>query len=558
LVVLPTGTGKTMIAAHLPDAIPLNGKRFLFLVHLDELAYQSAEKFKECNPHFKVGIEKAELHAPPDADVIIGSVQTLGRSGSRRIDCIDPDSIRICAIDEAHRAGQGKGQYVNVLRHLKMFKGDSDCRKDALLTAWTATPNRTDNVGLEVILDRIVYQRSILDMINEGWLANVAAYRVYTQSDISKVRTQAGDFLHKDLEESVNTPERNLLIVRKYQEFGAGAPALAFTVDIQHSHDLAEMFQQEGIDAQAISGNTPKTQCRTIIDSFKGGDLPVLISCMKLSEGFNAPIATIGLMGRPTKSQLLYTQQIGRVLRPWPPPEFDTTEWDGYRKPQATILDFADNCGKHELVNLGTLFGLRPTFDLKGKTVTKTLSDIEKLEAQHPSLDLRAGNDIDEIRAFIERVDLFRSPQIPALARKYSRFCWIEQGPDQYRLSLPDRKTLILKVNHLNQCELYRSEGMTRVLLEVLPDVANGFIAGDSLVPKDCIGAVMTTARWRKDEPNKKQARALYNLNRNLRNQFRSSEDLLDFMVRQYKKGVVQFTKGGVSQQISSLIEARR
>ena len=277
LVILPCGSGKTLVAASLPTTLAMQPwESGLFLVHLDELCWQAAAKFKACNPDLIVGIEKAQYHADPSADIVISSVQTLSRSPDR-LAAIASKDIRFVFCDEAHRSVSP--QWMKVLDQLHVLKGSEHRDPTRLLCGLTATPRRHDGMALEKLFDKIVFRRSIREMIAAGYLVEPIAYRVASGENLDGVSKRMGDFAPGELERAVNTPDRNALVVKKYLEYGAGLSAIAFTVDVQHSTDLASVFQHHGLNFEAMSGNTPEKKRAELVEAHRNGSLTGLVSC---------------------------------------------------------------------------------------------------------------------------------------------------------------------------------------------------------------------------------------------------------------------------------------
>lgn len=229
LVCMATGTGKTYCAARIPDLIKhwcdKTGRkprgRHLFLANRKELVTQAADTFRKFQPELTVGIEQADRYAG-DADVVIASVDTLGRAPAgedggefnKRLRDLNPLTFDDVIVDEADLAVQHE-HFLRILRYMRVLKGaEIDIHK--LLLCITATPNRSDNVGMEKIVDKISYSYDLRDAISDGWLAPLRSFRVETSVDISKVGTRNGDFVTGELEETVNTPARNELIAQEY------------------------------------------------------------------------------------------------------------------------------------------------------------------------------------------------------------------------------------------------------------------------------------------------------------------------------------------------------
>lgn len=226
LLVLPTGTGKTVVAAKLPMVLREWKKgsprgRILFLVHRDELAFQTADTFRAFNPKMKIGIEKADSRAPYDADLIVASIQTLGpmknECPNERLASMNPSTFDAVISDEAHWGVKSIYHHA-IYKHMRVLK-ESEHRDPGILHAgFTATPNRADNIGLEVHYDKIVFNYDLRTAITDGWLTDIHPYRVETTVDISKVATQHGDFSASGLSAAINTPERNKIVAEKYLE----------------------------------------------------------------------------------------------------------------------------------------------------------------------------------------------------------------------------------------------------------------------------------------------------------------------------------------------------
>jgi len=356
LCVLSTGTGKTHIAAHLPETFRavLPGK-LLFIAHRSEILQQTINKFHECAPNLKVGLEQAEHHAPLDCDVIVACNATIGREGSTRMERFDWDTISIIVCDEAHRIlGQS---WLNILEDSGVFKEGS--RK--LLIGLTATPRRTnrrrdgqqgtlldddDLISLKSVFKKITYSFPIRKAVKSGFLVPPTGYRVSTQTNLDDVKTVGGDFQIDSLSKAVNTPARNALIVDAWKKSANGRRTAAFTCDIQHAKDLAEVFLHNGVLACPIWGSDPQREQK--LEWLNEGKVTVLCNCALLCEGWDSPSVSCVVLARPTKSSTLYAQVIGRGLRLYA------------GKTECVVLDIADNYKRCSLMNLPSLLGLNP------------------------------------------------------------------------------------------------------------------------------------------------------------------------------------------------------
>lgn len=444
-------SGKTHLFAHLPIVLEdwlaqFRQRRMLILAHREELLDQSAAQLRAINPHLMVGVEQAGRRTGPMHDVVIASVQTLAAAGGRRLDGIDPDSIRIAVVDEAHHSPAVS--YQRVLGALGVIPPDDirpikrvspaeyiqarhACQQwwtatpaDRLLLGVTATPHRSDGVGLEWSFQSITFEKSLRWMIDRQYLVQPHGLLIETSTNLDNVHTVAGDFNQGELADTVNTPERNDLTVQGWQAKAVTADGrpmktVGFTVDIQHARDLCDAFQAAGVNAAWASG-----EHREAVARFKAGQVDVLLSCNLVTEGFDYPPAACALMARPTKSHTLYMQMVGRVLR----------TFEG--KPKALILDVVDVASRHSLVTIGDLFGLPAKFDAKGKSVSEAATIVDALLKEAPGARIGDARTLEDIERRVRQIDLW-SVQKSEAVEANATMAWVEVAPSRFRLSLP-------------------------------------------------------------------------------------------------------------------------
>jgi ATP-dependent helicase IRC3 len=404
LVVMPTGTGKTVVFAGLPDRLWYVHRQMLVLVHREELVNQAVDKISHWNPLFRVDVEMAERFADPDADVIVASVPTLHRR--KRLTRFDWSTFSICVVDEAHHATADS--YKTVLQGTGFMKDDSG----KLLVGVTATPNRSDGKGLGEIFQETVFDYPIGRAVVDGFLCDLKAVRAKTDTDISSVKVQGGDFALGELAEKVNTPKRNDLIVKQWCERGAGRRTIVFCTNIKHSQDLAETFVRAGVKAAAIWGDDPDRAEK--LASHKVGELQVLCNCAVLTEGYDDPAVACILLARPTKSALLYRQMVGRGTR----------ICDG--KADCLIVDIVDASSRHELCEATDLVGLPKGSADDGESIFKAAEDaaVEK-----------AGVEI--LRKTL--VDAKLLDDCPSEIKKLTKLAWRYRKGDGYCLSVGEK-----------------------------------------------------------------------------------------------------------------------
>lgn len=325
LIVAATGVGKRLMAVD----IMRHFKRSIFIAHREELIMQAYNEIEKYWP-MHAGIIKGPVFEI-DKRIIVASVQTL----TNRLDRIDPSTFDFVAIDELHH--YASPSYLRVARHFK----------PKLLTGWTATPKRLDGLSLTNIVDKMVFQYNIRDGINDGYLAPIEAYQIRTQSDLSHVKRTAGDFNQKELSEEVDTELRNTLAAAKYKQYAKGKQAIAFCVDMDHAYHVRDKFREEGISAETVVSDTNRCPNRAeLFAGFANKEYDVLTNVNIATEGYDYNDIGCILMLRPTQSETLYTQCIGRGTR------LKSIEFiNRVGNDKCILLDFVDNTGKLSLIN---------------------------------------------------------------------------------------------------------------------------------------------------------------------------------------------------------------
>jgi superfamily II DNA or RNA helicase len=334
LISLPTGAGKTVVFGLLVKNLNCGT---LILAHREELLTQAGDKLRMIDPGLDIGILQAGEKDGLRRKICVASVQTA----VNHIPELKARDYSIMIIDEAHHSVSAS--YRRLIDGLE-FSGSSG----KLLVGVTATAFRGDKQPLGNVFEKIVYQKSIREMIYGGYLCDVRGIQVGTDVNLSHIHIRNGDFALDELETAVDTPERNKLIVDAYQKYCEGKKAVVFAVSVEHAHKIMEAFVERGISCNAVWGSQKNKTRRDILDIFLNGGYRVLSNCMILTEGFDAPDIEAILMARPTKSRGLYIQCVGRGLRLAP------------GKKECLVLDFVDVSGKHSLCNVGTLRGKQP------------------------------------------------------------------------------------------------------------------------------------------------------------------------------------------------------
>ena len=377
-VVLPTGLGKTVIFAHLVEHIvkDLGGKPMV-LVHRDELVQQAAKKILAVAPDLTVGIVKA-AQKEVMRQAIVASVQTLSRQKRRD----ELPKITHIIIDECHHAAAKS--YRDVIDH---FPG-------VQVVGFTATLARQDKLGLGDVFSEVVYTKDILFGIQNGFLCDVVGKTVTIPDlDLEEVRTRHGDYADEELALALEEAEAGQFIAKAYLEHAGTRQGVLFAPNVSTAFSFAQDMNNAGIITEVITGDTPLDERAKIYARYQSGATQVLSNCMVLTEGWDAPHASVAVIARPTSSVALYVQMVGRVLRPHP------------GKGVALVLDVVGISSKLALASVIDLAPTQVKEVREGETLVEALEREEDEEREGGGRIQKAGRSTHGLE--LAEIDLF-------------------------------------------------------------------------------------------------------------------------------------------------------
>lgn len=329
LLVLPTGTGKTITFGMLARNRIERGGRVLVLAHRGELIDQAINKLDLLG--VEAAVEKADQRARAtfEPDAVVATVQTMQR---KRLESWPRDHFDLIVTDEAHHATAAT--YRSIYRH---FSG-----ADHL--GVTATADRADEESLSKVYESVAYEMSLWGAMTAEdpgpYLCRLKFVQCDVDIDLRDIRTTAGDFNLGDLEARI-APMVETLANAIRQEVG-DRKTLVFTPDVGSAQAMASALRSLGLEAEWVSGDDRDRAGK--VAKLHSGEIQVLCNCALLTEGFDCPdIAAIALC-RPTKSRSLYAQMVGRGTRLAP------------GKPDCLLVDFNYLTAKHDLVRPVELF----------------------------------------------------------------------------------------------------------------------------------------------------------------------------------------------------------
>lgn len=482
-IVLPTGAGKTVVFSDLVRRFrndvaaagtctkATTGRRVMILAHRDELVDQAIAKLRAVMPGVNVGKVKAQERQTA-ADVMVCSVQTLAtRSGNALREVLDWQQdcgpVGLIITDECHHAAAASYQ--------KIY----DAFPKALQLGVTATMARGDGVGLGKVWEEVVYKRSILWMISKGYLTDVRTKRVDLESlDMGAVKVSKGDWASGDLGRALMDAQADTAIARAYKEHAGDRQGIVFTPTVETASFACLALNDAGIASRTISADTHPVDRRETYERYRRGELQVLVNCMVLTEGFDMPQADVAVIARPTQSAPLYTQMVGRVLRPWP------------GKREALVLDLVGASANK----------LRTLIDLEQGAV-KNVRDGESLaeavvrEEEESNRTIHRGSIAFELKA--RDVDAFAASD-HAWVSTPKGVLFINCG-GTYVFLWPSQEAGLWDV-----CTAVRGEKWKRTSYTALP-IGEAMAWGEAVSEDYAAFSTSKTARWRRSVPSPAQ-----------------------------------------------------
>lgn len=308
-VVLPTGTGKTDCIAAIAVREVAAGRRVLAVAHRDELLDQITERIRMHDPDVPIGRVQGRSNQR-NRKITVASTPTLW--GEKRRGQMTPPDVVL--YDEVHHAPSPKS--VEMLRWAGVY-GRPERSSVAKLCGFTATPIRGDKRGMGDVLQDVAFKRDIGWAVEQGFLVRPRGKVVVADHmDLNRAKVRAGDYTDSELGDMVEQDVDQ--IVCAWLEHARERLTVAFTPNVASAHALTEAFRAAGIAAETVIGTTPTTERKLIYKRLAIGEVRVLVSVMVTTEGWDCPPVSCVLQCRPTRLPGLYTQMVGRVLRPSP------------------------------------------------------------------------------------------------------------------------------------------------------------------------------------------------------------------------------------------------
>lgn len=351
LLVLPTGTGKTVVFSAIGDAILRRGGRLLILAHRAELLEQAQDKFERLTG-IRPQLEQAESTTVGSwCNAVVGSVQSFN---DKRLERFVPDDFTHIIIDEAHHTLAVS--YMRVLSHFP----------DAHILGVTATADRGDKRNLGEFFQVCAYEMSLATAIKDGWLSPIRQLTI--PLDIELAAPRSGDWSERECASAIEP-----YLERIADEMASAASdrkSVVFLPLIATAQRFCALLNARGLSAREVNGQS-EDRAETLAwfrDAPKGS---VICNAMLLTEGWDEPSADCVVVLRPTKVRSLYAQMVGRGTRLSP------------GKENLLVLDFLWHVDRHSLCRPAHLVCRNPELaDRVSEILAQETEETDLLEAE--------------------------------------------------------------------------------------------------------------------------------------------------------------------------------
>jgi superfamily II DNA or RNA helicase len=313
LIVLPPGSGKTRVAAE--DASNYGAQCVLYIAHTHEILDVAVSEFEA-----KFGVENVKRLERADSlsELSRINISTIGLL-ARHVEKLSPTKFDYLVIDEFHHAAAT--QYRRIIAKLT----------PEFLLGLTATPFRGDRQNILKLCDTIIVSYALRFGIETGVLCPFHYFGCFDDVNYSKIQHNGIGYSIRDLEKALIVPERDRAIIKKWREKADGKPTVAFCCSIKHADRVTASFREAGIPSVAYTSEMELDDRQSALRKFKNGEIKILCVVDVLNEGADLPFIECLLFLRPTESQRIFFQQLGRGLR----------RYTGKR--QCTVIDFIGN-----------------------------------------------------------------------------------------------------------------------------------------------------------------------------------------------------------------------
>jgi DNA repair protein RadD len=356
LAVMATGSGKAITLDSLMMEIvqQYEGMRLMMCTHVVELVGQNLEEMFGIWPSAPVGVYAAALNRRDrGAQILFAQLQTVWNKAA------DIGHVDLLVIDEVHLVPADSNTM-----YRKLIDALREINPDLKIVGFTATPYRLDSGRLDEgddrLFDQVVYEYDIAQGIADGYLCRLTSKPTDTTYDLTGVHRLGGDFKRSELSAAIDKEDITERAVTEVMAACADRHCiLVFCTSVAHANHVCESIRAHGKTCEVLTGKTPATERRKIIEAYKRGDIWAITNDSVMTTGTNVPRIDAIVDFAPTESCSRYVQKAGRGTRPIYAPGFDTETVEGRLsaiaagpKPNCLYLNFAGNVERHGPVDM--------------------------------------------------------------------------------------------------------------------------------------------------------------------------------------------------------------
>lgn len=326
LLVMATGLGKTIIAAHWAKAVTRQSvTRGLVLCHEAEILGQDLSEFKQVlGESVSFGVFHGGEKNFNSVDWLFATFQTMLEWKA----VFTPDEFDYIIVDESHHS-QAR-TYLETITYFKPKK----------MLGMTATPDRMDEKNIREIFGVEVVDIPLAEAIAKGWLTHVE-YRLIADNlnrfalnklFLALVDNPGKKVSMKQLNETLFIDARDNEIAKII--LSENKKTIIFCENINHCNNFAQFIPE----SYAYHTDRLAKDNVEAMKQFKDNDLQFLLAVNKLNEGVDIPNVELIVFLRATDSSTVFWQQLGRGLRKIP------------GKQKVIVMDFVANCERLTMV----------------------------------------------------------------------------------------------------------------------------------------------------------------------------------------------------------------
>lgn len=328
LIVLPTGTGKSLVQAAFIQRVleEHDYVRIICATHSKELVRQNYDEIMGIWPACPSGIYSAGLKRRDNSQVLFAGIQSIYKRAG------ELGHTDILIVDECHTMHhKSEGRWYKFFNEMKAINPNIQ------IIGLTATPYRLDTGRLvPKTFHGIAYEYPVIDAVKEGYLSEVVSAKTETVLNTDGVGKRGGDFIPGELERAVDKPDVTKAAVKEIIKFGQDRKSwLIFSSGNKHAKHITDEICSYGVDAFCLTQETPAGERDEVIKAHKDGELKCIVNNMILTTGYNNRQLDLIACLRPTQSMGLWVQMVGRGMRLYP------------GKQNCLLLDFGTNLDRH-------------------------------------------------------------------------------------------------------------------------------------------------------------------------------------------------------------------